>query len=570
MAKKKNDLLNKKYTYKPTILSVEEIIQRLKPIIQYQTKVCCLEYIAMHGQIRHIDTILTALHKRPLTKNDYATYNIPQQASTPIPANKKTNWIANKLDADYEINDIRATDLFKYMTLLHCPQEGSCMSLLKKYNKDGKEYAKRWSLSTGEIEQLQRFEGEGEFYCSVNSFFCPGRHSSEYIKRLNALFVDLDYYNIPELKNLSGTEVFDKIKKEIDFPKESFVISSGAGLYIIWLLETTYSTPASQKYWSKIEQMLINKFSPYGADARVKDPARVLRLLGTKNSKNNATVQIISNKDVLENPLRYELRDFSDFFNAENSTSTKVTHKLVKKKPKQIFRLKNLLTLNYARTRDIEKLIELRSKQSQEGHREHLLFLYRLHLLYANVTEEQSLEMTLDLNNGLYDPLDDNEIINKTACVVKYADNYKSSLVKYTRAEGSLNDYLSSHNCYIYKNITLVNLLNISEAEQLHMSTLIGLDEKKRRKNMRNRDYFSNPQNVDKYNKGRRKRYLEQLKKEGKLTREEKGILIRRKISKLLESGLSQRAIAKELNVSQSTVNKHIKIMVVEEESLIS
>ncbi|HHX61751.1 MAG TPA: response regulator transcription factor, partial [Epulopiscium sp.] len=120
------------------------------------------------------------------------------------------------------------------------------------------------------------------------------------------------------------------------------------------------------------------------------------------------------------------------------------------------------------------------------------------------------------------------------------------------------------------KNITIVNLLNISEAEQLHMSTLIGVDEKKRRKNMRNKEYFSNPENVDRYNRGRRERYHEQLKKEGKLTREEKGILIRTEIAQLLETGLSQRGIAEELGVSQSTVNKHIKLMVIEEESLVS
>ncbi|HHT97695.1 MAG TPA: hypothetical protein GXZ90_07360, partial [Clostridiales bacterium] len=454
MAENKNNLLNKKYTYKATVLSVEEIIRRLEPIIQYQQRECSLEYIARHGQIRYVNIILHALDRKKLTKAEYRKYNIPYQVNASTPARKKNNWVANKLDEDYEIKDIRTTDLFKYMNLLHCPQEGSYMSLLKKYNKDDTEHAQRWSLSTGEIEQLQRFENEGEFYCSVNSFFCPGRHSGKYIKRLNALFIDLDYYNIPELKDLSAAEVFDKIRNEIDFPKESFVISSGAGLYIIWLLETTYSTTKSKKYWSKIEQMLIDRFAPYGADARVKDPARVLRVLGTKNSKNDATVQIISSKDVLENPLRYELSDFSDFFDAGNGTSIKVRPKIVKKKPKQIFRLKNLLTLNYARTTDIEKLVELRSKQSQEGHREHLLFLYRLHLLYANVSESQSLEMALTLNNRLYDPLDDNEIIDKTACVTQYADNYKNFLAKYTRDAGSLNDYLSSNNCYIYKNIT--------------------------------------------------------------------------------------------------------------------
>lgn len=404
----------------------------------------------------------------------------------------------------------------------------------------------------------------------MNSFFCPGRHSSKYIKRLNALFVDLDFYNIPELKTYSASEVFYKIKSEMDFPEESFVISSGAGLYIIWLLETTYATNASKKYWADIEQMLIDKFSPYGADQRVKDPARVLRVLGSKNSKNDATVQIISNKNLLENPLRYELSDFSNFFNEENGTRLNVKTNKVKKKPNKIFKLKNLLTLNYARTTDIAKLVELRHKQSQEGHREYLLFLYRLHLLYANVDEEQSLEMTLALNNNLYDPLDDDEVITKTACAVTYANNYKDYLAKYTPENGSLNDYLSKNNCYIYKNISIIRLLNISEAEQIHMATLIDIDEKKRRKNLRNKEYFSNPENVAKYNKGRRERYYEQLKQEDKLTREEKVIQTKAGVERLLRDGLSQRDIAAKLGVSQPTVSKYVKLIQIKEESLVS
>lgn len=167
MKKKKNNLLNTQFLYNSPLFSTEEIIRRLKPIIQYQQRACTIEYIVQHGQAEHINTILTALKRGKLKKEECIRYGLDTNSYTFPNNNKKinktNNWIAKRLEENYEIKDIGATDLFKYMKLLHCPQENSYMSLLKKYKKNGKEHAERWSLSTSEIEQLQRFEGEGDF-----------------------------------------------------------------------------------------------------------------------------------------------------------------------------------------------------------------------------------------------------------------------------------------------------------------------------------------------------------------------------------------------------------------------
>lgn len=585
--------LEHKYTYQPAQFTMEETIRRLTPVAVYQQRECMLEYIISHGQTPNLPKILKHFNKRPLTEEECINYKLPFSGVKPKKKSKKTkevatkkettqselikernNFIEKKLKTPYVLRDISTTDLFKYMHLLHYTKEDAYMSLLKKsYGENNKEEIVRWSLSTQDIQQLQHFEGESEFYCSVNSLYCPGRHTAKHIKTLNALFVDLDYYNIPELRTLTPIEVFNKIKSEVDFPTESLVISSGAGLYIIWLLETTFATDLSKKYWCKIEQLLIDKFKPYGADTKVKDPARVLRIPGTRNSKNSSIVQIISAKNTFEAPIRYELSDFSNFFIEDFKPKHKKESKIVKKttKEKKIFQFKNLLTLNFTRTADIEKLIALRTGQKQEGHREYLLFLYRLHLLYGNSDIEHSLTMTLALNNQLYDPLDENEVITKTKYAIECAAIYKRLLSKYTPESGTkLNDYLYHGGCYIYKNSAIINILGITEQEQLHMSTLIGDNEKKRRKNIRNKQYFSIATNVEKYNTKRKDTYKQNLLEKGIMSRDEKNNLLRSQIQVLLNKGLSQREIAKKLNISQPAVSKHIKIIKQQKENLVA
>ncbi|WP_440862125.1 hypothetical protein, partial [Stenotrophomonas maltophilia] len=86
----------------------------------------------------------------------------------------------------------------------------------------------------------------------------------------------------------------------------------------------------------------------------------------------------------------------------------------------------------------------------------------------------------------------------------------------------------------------LIELLEITEDEEIQMRTIISNREYKRRKRVRDTEYQKN-------------RYLEKLKLNGKVTEKEKLSKRRAKIKDLLAEGLKQKDICLRLNISKDT-----------------
>lgn len=382
------------------------------------------------------------------------------------------------------------------------------------------------------------------------------------MSKLNALIIDLDYYTIPEYRELKSFQIIELLKMDIYYFEPSFYIDSGRGLYLIWLLEDTYATQKSKKFWKQIEKTLIQIFSEFGADKKVSDVARVLRLVGSKNSKTGEIVKIIQpksdyNRDKFD-IRRYELHEMADFVWGIRDIYEK--NKKVKKgkQIKKVIQLKNTYTLNYSRCRDLEKLVELRINKKEEGWRENLLFLYRLNLLYCGLEAKTALDMTLSLNKKFGIPLEMEEVINATENAEGIASVYHRLKENYKDTYNTnLNQYLYNGGAYIYSNKTIIEELKISEEEQAHLLTIIDANEKKNRRYKRNKIYYEENKNF--ILKKEKVTYNENLKIKGKLTREEKNEIKRAEIKDLLSKGLTQREIAKEINMSLGSVNKHIK-----------
>ena len=110
-----------------------------------------------------------------------------------------------------------------------------------------------------------------------------------------------------------------------------------------------------------------------------------------------------------------------------------------------------------------------------------------------------------------------------------------------TRATRSAEKcYLDKNKEYKYKNDTLIELLEITGYEEQYMTTIISQNEYKRRKRVRDTEY-------------QKKRYLEKLKLDGKVTEKEKLSQRRAKIKDLLAEGLEQKDICLQLNISKRT-----------------
>ena len=300
-------------------------------------------------------------------------------------------------------------------------------------------------------------------------------------------------------------------------------------------------------------------FKPYGADTKVKDHARVLRIPGTINSKTGRMARVILpgifDDDIIsysESPPRFELREIAEYFWGDKKEASKYEPK---KKPKinNLKSIKTLLTLNYNRALDLARLVELRG--DLEGSREYILFLYRLHLLYANIKPQEALELTLELNSKLTSPLSDKEVIGATKSAETNAEVLNRLKSNYREEYGSLNTYLSNNGAYIYKTSTIIKDLKILIQEQKEMLVIIGSEVKKQRKDIRNKNYYENNKEYIK------EKYKNKLKEYGKKSRDEQNAEIRAKIKSLRAKGFKNKEIAQELKLPIKTLEKHIKYL---------
>lgn len=311
---------------------------------------------------------------------------------------------------------------------------------------------------------LSEWSGEDVFY-SQNSFFRPARRIDN-IKQLKSLYVDLDVYNLgytPEW--VLGKLEFEYFGQVI--PEPNMVIFSGRGLVLIWNLEPL--PHMAMPLWRAVETHFANSLKSVGADTKATDPARIFRLPGTINSKNNATVTAEYRHD-----YRYDIHDLQFDYLPELTPPPPTAKKKPGRKTK-ILHLFNIYTLNYARALDITKLVELRGGDVK-NHREYICFLYRYYTCCYTSDPEMALEETLNLNSEFLEPLPLREVKSatrsaETAWAAKSNDkaNEAAKRAGYPGAGYNLS------------NDKLIEWLDITPEEQMELKTIISASEKRRR-----------------------------------------------------------------------------------------
>ncbi len=151
-------------------------------------------------------------------------------------------------------------------------------------------------------------EGESDLYLTQNRFKGQGRAVKD-LQALGAMYVDLDFYSVPDLAGLSAEAVLDKALarlEEAGMPDPTLALDSGNGAYLVWL-----HRPVGREQlpsWNAAQNALYSLLSPLGADPAARDAARVLRLAGTANGKEKANgARVRSLRDAREaRPLAFE------------------------------------------------------------------------------------------------------------------------------------------------------------------------------------------------------------------------------------------------------------------------
>lgn len=391
----------------------------------------------------------------------------------------------------------------EYLNSLH----GSSKGWITKATINEEEGFKQWHYRFKELvtQDLKAMDT----YISMNTFYKTYRRI-DCLKELRACYIDLDIYNTKFTKEQVMMNLEENYYNQ-SIPIPNFVMDSGRGLYLIWLINTVPSK--ALPLWKAIEEYLYKELKDFGADRKALDPTRILRVEGSINSKSNTKVKVLD-----ENNYIYDLREIQKNFLPELQPS-----KSKKGRPKKTVYIHRERSLYQARLNDLITICELR-EYDLRGHRELILFLYRYYLCYFTEDTEKALQDTLELNNEFIAPLREKEVISATRSAERV--------------------YLKQDKQYKYKNETLIELLDITEQEQMKLSIIFSKEEYKRR----DREY-------------QKKKYQEKLKKEGKITKQEELKILRKKIKTLRAKGLLNKEISEQMNIPIKSLERHITYM---------
>ena len=366
----------------------------------------------------------------------------------------------------------------------------------------------QWHYKYAELKDLD-MNGEN-IYITLNTFYKPCRRL-ENIKELNTLFIDLDYYKTDKTED----QVLIDLEKNYfnqSIPIPNYVIDSGRGMYLIWLINAVPSQ--ALPLWKAVQDYLYKQLKCFGADRQALDATRILRVPGSINSKSKTVVNILDEYEYV-----YDLREIQNGFLPELKPYEKK-----KGRPSKINYIYRERSLYYGRIQDIIKLCELR-EYDLKGHRELILFLYRYYLCSFTEDIEKALNDALELNSMFRQALSEREVIRATrSAEICYLDKNKQ---------------------YKYKNETLIELLEITEEEQKYMTIIISKEEYKRRKRIRNKNSYDGEK--------AKKIYQEKLKSQGKLSEKEKISQRRERILDLLDKGHTQKEIYTLMKISKRT-----------------
>lgn len=349
----------------------------------------------------------------------------------------------------------------------------------------------------------------------------------KHVSRLKWLYMDLDTYKSLYHK-LSNEQIVGLLEADhfgIDVPYPTYVIDSGRGMYLLWKIDENI---LAEPRWINVQEYLHSRLIEYGSDrAVVTDTARVLRCVGSINSKSGKEVQIIRNYEK-EYTLYEIMRDYIPFsqWKTNKRNYKNVKRNTVHKKNKfgngnKILFLNNSFSLASARLKDLEILL-LTYRDYPGSYREYILFLYRYYSLVVMGDKQLALDATIELNQRMKNPLSKVEVIKATKSAEKYY----------------------SENGLKIKNETIIENLKITPDEMKSLRTIISSDEKILRKKIRNK-----------------KSYLNKILSLNKMPKSEDIKIRHLKEIELLKAGKTQKEICIQLNISKSTFYNDKKVI---------
>lgn len=377
------------------------------------------------------------------------------------------------------------------------------------------------TLNKNILDTIQNKVLSNNYFDNTNIFFTPNtffipKRSSNTVRQFRCLYVDLDdHFNDKGIENKNEVifQIYDDLINNHIIPEPTAIIDSGRGLHLYWKVKD--APYGALKTWSKLEEFLCKKLKPYGSDKAATDPARLLRLPDTINYKSSDKVfpcsvltlndNIYDMIDLRKNLLHYTYKKF-----VKKQTKSKKTN--------------NLFKMYVNRISDLELLCRMRSFD-MIGYRNTIIHYYG-YLQYL-INDETTATNNIDNFNQLYfnTPLKDSEI----NCISTCCKNIAKKHIK------------DSESGYNYKSETLIDILEISDSEQINLKSIISNELKTKRRNEKQR---------------------KQRRDKNGLTKKDKNKINKiKQIKFLMKKGLSNKYILKIINFSKTLFYRYIKLI---------
>lgn len=370
--------------------------------------------------------------------------------------------------------------------------------------------------------------------------FAGNRRVASAASALTSVFVDLDYYKLPELQDLDAEQLLDRILAAHPWlPPPTMLFNSGRGAYLSWVFPAPLTADKLPR-WQTVENIIVALLEPFGADPAVKDPARVLRVVGSINRRNGELVTGVSDTgravtfEQLETAARRygmpALEALHDSFEPGDGMASPDGVERATRRSRPVSEAQRAqylrdFQLAYDRMGDCRALAALRGLPLRDC-RGRLAFAFATSAAWYATTEEQ---LAAEIEAFAADHFEDGE---------RYGRRKVGNVIDKLRQDnqGIIGIYRGQRvpMRYRLKNRYLIRLLEVTIAEQRELRTIIGPEERHRRRVARRREAGM----VDR-----------QARAEERLQR----------AVELRQRGLSQAAIADELGITQQGVSKMLR-----------
>ena len=409
---------------------------------------------------------------------------------------------------------------------------------------------RRWyerAVDRDELEPVARRYARAatpDVYISQNRF--RGWRRIVLLAEIGAVWVDLDTYRDDcHLAGRCDLTILHAILHRCDdgfLAPPSYVLSTGRGTVAVWIHE---SLPlAALPRWQAVQQHLCAYFQALGADRNAIDAARVLRLVGTVNSRADGVPPVRLVWPTTRWPVRHHFEVLAEAVlpysrpQMQALQAQRAKAKAAKRTPRAGSRSRpsrDARTLCATRLADLRTLCDLRHDSNggilPPGERDAWMLIAAsmlAHLVHPQQLDQEVAALAHLVTGGHWTAAETRERMG--AVLARARDAALGRTIEYCGVERDPR--------YRWRTNTIIERLKITPAEQAHMRELVEPDEKRKRKRER-----------DRTEKAARRAPGQQARAKARADATARARALAR-------TGLSQRAIAHLMGTSQTTVRR--------------